>query len=39
MSRREDEIASKAVRRSTLISLKQKKKLRLTQLKDDYEKV
>ena len=38
MSRREDEIASKAVRRSTLISLKQKKKLRLTQLKDDYEK-
>ena len=38
MSKREDEIASKAVRKSTLISLKQKKKLRIAQLKDDYEK-
>jgi hemolysin III len=38
MSKREDEIASKAVRKSTLISLKQKKKIRLAQLKDDYEK-
>lgn len=38
MSKREDEIASKAVRKSTLVSLKQKKKLRIAQLKDDYEK-
>ena len=34
MSKREDEIASKAVRKSTLVSLKQKKKLRIAQLKE-----
>lgn len=35
---RQDDIAAKAVRKSTLKSLKQKKHARLQQLKDDYEK-
>mgnify|MGYP000846430174 CR=1 FL=1 len=34
---RQDEIAEKAVRRSTLKSLKKKKKVRIKQLKNDYE--
>jgi hemolysin III len=34
----QDEIASKAVRKSTLKSIKEKKKSRLKQLKIDYEK-
>ena len=34
----QDEIASKAVRKSTLKSIKEKKKARLKQLKTDYEK-
>lgn len=38
MSNRQDEIAAKAVRKSTLRSLKQKKASRLEQLKKDYEK-
>lgn len=37
MSKRQDEIAAKAVRKSTLKSLKSKKKSRLEQLKKDYE--
>lgn len=37
MSKRQDEIAAKAVRKSTLRSLKEKKAARLQQLKNDYE--
>ena len=35
---RQDEIAAKAVRKSTLKSIKYKKRARIKQLKEDYEK-
>ena len=35
---RQDDIAAKAVRKSTLKSIKEKKQVRLRQLKEDYEK-